>query len=81
MCTHIYRSKGDKEMNLDINQSNLFLLLPSKVAWLTDMLTEERGISIVDAIREIYSSNTYQKLERESTKMWHLGPVALYEGL
>lgn len=68
-------------MNLDINQSNLFLLLPSKVAWLTEMLTEDRSISIVDAIREIYSSSTYQKLERESTKMWHLGPVALYEGM
>ena len=68
-------------MNLDINQNNLYLLLPSKVAWLTDMLTEDKGISIVDAVREIYSSDIYKQLEDESTKMWHLGPVALYNGL
>lgn len=68
-------------MNLDINQDNLYLLLPSKVAWLTDMLTEDKGISIVDAVKEIYSSDTYRQLENEATKMWHLGPVALYEGM
>ena len=68
-------------MNLDINQNNLYLLLPSKVAWLADMLIEDKGISIVDAVREIYSSNIYKQLEDESTKMWHLGPVALYQGL
>lgn len=68
-------------MNLDINQNNLYLLLPSKVAWLADMLIEDKGISIVDAVREIYSSNIYKQLEDESTKMWHLGPVALYQGM
>ena len=68
-------------MNLDINQENLYLLLPSKVAWLTDMLTEDKGIGIVDAIREIYSSDIYRQLEKESTKIWHFGPVALYQDL
>ena len=68
-------------MSLDINQSNLYLLLPSKVAWLTDMLTEDKGIGIVDAIKEIYSSDTYRQLENEETKMWHLGPVALYQDM
>lgn len=68
-------------MNLDINQNNLYLLLPSKVAWLTDMLTEDKGICIVDAVKEIYSSDIYKQLEDESTKMWHLGPVALYQGM
>lgn len=68
-------------MNLDINQNNLYLLLPSKVAWLTDMLIEDKGISIVDAVREIYLSDIYKQLEDESTKMWHLGPVALYQGM
>ena len=68
-------------MNLEINQDNLYLLLPSKVAWLTDMLTEDKDISIVDAIKEIYSSDTYRQLEKESTKTWHLGPVALYQEL
>lgn len=68
-------------MILDINQDNLYLLLPSKVAWLTDMLTTDKEISIVDALKEIYSSDTYRQLEDESTKMWHLGPVALYQGM
>lgn len=66
---------------MEINQDNLYLLLPSKVAWLTDMLTEDKGISIIEAIRDIYSSGTYRRLEDESTKMWHLGPVDLYEDL
>jgi len=30
---------------------------------------------------EIYSSDTYRQLEDESTKMWHLGPVALYQDM
>lgn len=66
---------------VEINQDNLYLLLPSKVAWLTDMLTEDKGISIIEAIRDIYSSDTYRRLEDESTKMWHLGPVALYQDM
>lgn len=66
-------------MTLDINQDNLYLLLPSKVSWIADMLMEDKNISVVDAIKEIYSSETYRLLEQEYTKMWHLGPVALYQ--
>lgn len=68
-------------MNLDINQNNLYFLLPSKVAWLADMLSEDRDISVVEAVRQIYLSDTYKRLEDESTKMWHLGPVALYQDM
>ncbi len=66
-------------MNLTINQNNLYLLLPSKMSWLASMLADERNVSVVDAIKKLYSSNLYKKLENESTKTWHLGPVALYE--
>ena len=66
-------------MNLTITQDNLYLLLPSKMAWLASMLSEDKGISMVDAIKRLYSSEMYQKLQDESTKYWHLGPVALYE--
>ena len=45
------------------------------------MLASEKNISITDAIKTIYTSNTYKKLETESTKLWHLGPVALMEEL
>ena len=66
-------------MNLTINQNNLYLLLPSKMGWLASMLAEDENISIVDAIKKLYSSEMYKKLQDESTKYWHLGPVALYE--
>jgi len=66
-------------MNLRINQNNLYLLLPSKLSWLACMLANERNISIVDAMKILYSSDLYKKLEDENTKLWHLGPVALYE--
>ena len=68
-------------MMLDVTQNNLYLLIPSKVAWMTDMLTEDYKVSIVDAVKKIYASDVYRQLENESTKMWHLGPVALYQGL
>ena len=64
-----------------ITQENLYLLLPSKVCWLADMLTEDKGISLIDAIKQIYASETYKQLEREETKLWHLGPVDLYTEL
>lgn len=64
-----------------INQDNLYLLLPSKVCRMADMLTDEKGISITEAIKEIYSSSVYRQLETEETKLWHLGPVALLEAM
>ena len=45
------------------------------------MLSEDKNVSIVEAMRQIYSSDMYKNLEKESTKMWHLGPVALYQGM
>ena len=66
-------------MNLDINQNNLYLLLPSKVAWLANMLLSYKKIYMIEAMKSIYSSDIYSRLEDESTKLWHLGPVALYE--
>ena len=68
-------------MNIDVNQENLYLLLPSKVSWIANMITDDKGIGIVDAIRLIYQSRTYQELETEETKLWHLGPVALYQDI
>lgn len=66
-------------MNLNVTQDNLYLFLPSKISWMAEMLAEEKNVSIVDAIKDIYLSDIYRKLENEETKYWHLGPVALYE--
>lgn len=68
-------------MNLNVTQDNLFLFLPSKISWMAEMLSEDKKISIIDAIKEIYASDIYRRLETEETKLWHLGPVALYEKL
>lgn len=65
--------------NLEITQKNVHLLIPSKLSWMANMLAEDRGISIVEAMKMLYSSEVYARLEEESTKAWHLGPVALYE--
>jgi len=66
-------------MNLNVTQDNLFLFLPSKISWMAEMLSEDKKISIINAIKEIYASDIYRRLENEETKLWHLGPVALYE--
>lgn len=66
-------------MNLTITQQNVYLLLPSKMSWMANMLAEDRGISIVEAMKILYSSEMYARLEDESTKAWNLGPVALYQ--
>ena len=39
-------------MNLAIDQSNLYLLISSKMGWLANMLSNDEGISIVDAIKK-----------------------------
>lgn len=64
---------------MEVTQQNLYLLLPSKMSWLATMLAEDRGISIVEAMTILYSSSFYARLADKSTKLWHLGPVALYE--
>ena len=48
---------------------------------MAEMLSEEEGISISEAIKAVYASNTYRQLEQENTKFWHLAPVALFESL
>lgn len=68
-------------MNLTVNQDNLYLFLPSKVSWMAEMLAEDKNMSIVDAVSQVYNSDIYRKLEDEETKLWHLGPVDLYREL
>lgn len=68
-------------LNLTINQENLYLILPSKISWMADMLVTDEGISLQEALTILYSSDLYRRLEDESTKLWHWGPVALYEEL
>jgi len=62
-----------------LNQSNLYLLLPGKVLAVAEMYARHHDISVLDAMRLVYSSAMYKELEQESTKRWHEGPVSLYQ--
>lgn len=70
--------EGGETMNLEVTQGNLYLFLPSKVSRMAEIISEDENIGIVEAIKRIYSSRTYHNLEKESSKLWHLGPVDLY---
>lgn len=78
---HIYRSKNNHIMIGEINQSNLYLILPGKVSWMTCLMLDHHEMSLIDAIKAVYQSETYRQLEQEDTKMWHLGPVDLYNDM
>lgn len=64
-----------------ITQDNLYLILPSKVSWVADMLCADKHISVIEAMRQIYSSKMYKQLEQERTKRWYEGPVSLYQNI
>ena len=34
---------------------------------------------LTEALCRFYGSDTYKRLAEETTKFWHLGPVALYK--
>lgn len=63
----------------EITQQNLYLLLPGKVSKMAGMYAEDFNVPITDALQKIYQSETYKELEQEQTKLWHYGPVALYQ--
>lgn len=63
----------------EITDKNVFLLLPGKVSAVVGKYVDENAVDLLDGLRKFYNSTTYKNLEREQTKMWHLGPVALYQ--
>lgn len=62
-----------------ITKDTLYLILPYKVSQLALLYARNFGVSTSDAVIAIYRSNTYKQLEKEETKLWHYGPVALME--
>lgn len=67
--------------NRVITQDNLYLILPGKVSKMAELYAEDYDVSTLEALKHIYQSQTYQELEKEESKLWHYGPVALYEML
>lgn len=64
-----------------ITSDNLYLILPFKVSQLAKLYAKQFSVTVKDALKTIYNSNTYRELEKEETKLWQLGPVALLEHL
>lgn len=64
-----------------ITQDNLYLLLPGKVMAVAEMYARHHNVTLLDAMRKVYASDMYKRLEREDTKYWHLGTVALYQSI
>lgn len=62
-----------------ITPSTLYLILPFKVSQLAVLYARATGLPMQDTLHTIYTSRLYKRLEDESTKLWHLGPVALME--
>lgn len=69
----------EEVVNLEINQSNVHLLLPTKISEVVAMYAEDNNCSMLESLRKFFSSDIYQQLQNEQTKLWHLGAVALYE--
>lgn len=44
-----------------------------------DRMVKNYGMDAEDAMRQLYESQLYADLERESSKLWHLSPLALAE--
>jgi len=49
------------------------------VPMIIHVIIEKKDIPVISAIKLLYVSKLYEKLENESTKLWHLSPLALYE--
>lgn len=48
---------------------------------MASIMITDTNIKLIDAIKAVYSSDTYKQLEQEDSKKWHLGPVDLYNDI
>jgi len=56
-------------------KATLQMLIPMVI----QVIIEKKGLLVVSAVKLLYVSRLYGKLEEECTKLWHLSPLALYE--
>ena len=54
--------------------SYLSIILPRLLA----LLAERKGFAEQEAIQVLYTSELYETLEREETKLWHMSAETLY---
>jgi hypothetical protein len=61
-------------MNVE-HKATLQMLVPMII----QTIITKKKISVIEAVKLLYVSELYAKLENEKTKLWHLSPLALYE--
>jgi hypothetical protein len=61
-------------MNVEY-KATLQMLVPMVI----QTIITNKKISVIEAVKLLYVSELYGKLENEKTKLWHLSPLALYE--
>lgn len=62
-----------------MNELEFKATLQMLVPMIIQVIIEKKGVSVIDAVKLLYVSKLYEKLEKEPTKLWHLSPLALYE--
>ncbi len=62
----------------EITQGNFRILLPFKIATLTEISAHENGTSQKEELLKFYQSPLYQQLEIEKTKYWWESGAQLY---
>ena len=60
-----------------VNQDNLRVLLPSKIALTLEEVAKIKGTNPLDEIAAFYASEVYRRLENEATKYWCFSPAEL----
>lgn len=55
------------------------MMLPFKLHQLLDTIIEKKGLGVEDALQYLYSSDLYKQLSSESSYLWQLSTLNLYD--
>jgi len=64
-----------------MTQDAINLAIAGIVPGIIELLMEKRHVGWQDAAELLYNSTLYEAMEDDSTKLWHLSPLALFDML
>jgi IS30 family transposase len=73
----VSKSTVSREIKKNSNMYRHYVAID--VPQVIDRMVKEYGIAADNAMKELYTSQLYADLERESSELWHLSPLALAE--
>lgn len=79
LTSSVFDNTNTDTKSLEVTQQNLHLFLPEKIANVAAIIADKTHCTMAEAMQRFYASKTYQQLQQEDTKLWHLGAVGLYE--